>query len=168
MQLRYRDIWPMLSQAFSAWNEHNAQELGAALAFYTLLSLAPLVVLIIPIVSLAFGKSSAEGEILSEVTRMAGREGAIVVKGIIEQNREPITGTLPSLIAIATLTFAASGVFSELQSALNRVWGVKYSNGSKIWELVKERFYSFGMVFAIGFLLVVSLALSAALAAMGK
>lgn len=166
--MNYKTIWPILRQTFSAWNEHEAPRLGAALAFYTILSLAPLVILVIAIVALVFGHSTAQDQLLGQVESLIGRQGADAVKGMIEHAQEPASGTFASIIGVITLLFGASGVFGELRSALNRMWGVKPQSDGGVWGTIKQRFLSFGMVLAVGFLLLVSLVISAALAVPGK
>jgi membrane protein len=158
----------ILRQTFSNWNDHEVPRLGAALAFYTILSLAPLVILVLAVVALIFGDSGAQSQILGQVQEMIGRDGAAAVKTMIENGQKPASGIIASLLGIGTLVFGASGVFVELRSALNKIWDVKLATEGSLADLVKQRFSSFAMVFAIGFLLLVSLLLSAALVALGK
>lgn len=166
--MKSRNLWPTLRHTFSEWNDHEAPRLGAALAFYTILSLAPLVILVIAVVALVFGHSAAQEQILSQVQGMIGQDGAAAVKTMIEHAHKPASGTLASVIGVITLLFGASGVFGELRSALNKIWDVKPESAGGLTGMVKQRFFSFGMVFAIGFLLMVSLIISAGLAALGK
>src|ERR1019366_6416384 len=161
--MNYKAIWPMLIQTFSAWNEHEAPRLGAALAFYTILSLAPLVILVVGIAALIFGHFTAQNQLLGQVDSMVGHQGAEAVKGMIEHAQKPASGIFASIIGVITLLFGASGVFGELRSALNEMWGVEPASEGGLWETVKQRFLSFGMVLAVGFLLLVSLAIRAAL-----
>jgi membrane protein len=157
----------MFRQTFSAWGEHEAPRLGAALAFYTILSLAPLVMLMIAIVALILGHSTSENQLLVQVESMIGPQGSQAVKGIIEHAQTPAPGTFASIIGVITLLFGASGVFGELRSALNKMWDIKSeSQGAR--GTIKQRFFSFGMVLAVGFLLLVSLVISTALAALAK
>lgn len=142
--------------------------MGAALAFYTILSMAPLVILVVAVVALVFGHSAAQDQILGEVRNLIGPEGAIAVKTTIQHAQEPSAGLFASGLGILTLFFGASGVFLELRSALNTIWEVPPAETLGIGALIKQRFFSFGMVLAIGFLLLVSLVLSAALAAAGQ
>ena len=99
---------------------------------------------------------------------MIGRQGSEAVKGMIEHAQEPASGAFASIIGVITLLFGASGVFGELQDALNKMWNVKPRDEGGVWTTIKQRFFSFGMVLAVGFLLLVSLAISAALSAFGK
>jgi membrane protein len=161
--------WSMLRETYSDWEEHDAQRLAAALAYYTILSLAPLVILLVAGLSLVFQHSSAQSHLLGEVEGLIGHQGAEAVRGLfIEHAQRPASGALASIISVLTLLVGAAGVFGELRSTLNTMWDVKLSNGSGLWAAIRERFFSFGMVLAIGFLLVISLAISIAVAALGK
>jgi membrane protein len=162
-----RDVWVTLKQTFWAWNDHEAPRLGAALSFYTMLSLAPLVILVIAIASLVFGHSAAQNDIIREVQGIMGTEGAKAVETVIEHGQEP-TSVLASVIGVIILLVGASGAFSELQSALNKIWDVQPNNGSGVASLIKARLFSFGMVLAVSFLLLVSLVVTAGLAVVGK
>lgn len=161
-------LWFTLKQAFWAWNEHDAPRFGAALSFYSIVSLAPLVILVIAIASLVIGHSAAQDQIISEVRTLIGTNGAETVQTVIEHSKEPASSGFASVIGVITLLFGASGVFAELQSALNKIWNVQPTRESNIVSLVKARSFAFGMVLAVGFLLLVSLVVSAALAALGK
>ncbi len=166
--IQFQSWWPIFRQTVRAWNLHDAPRLGAALAFYTILSLAPLVILVVAVAAMVFGPSLAQDQILNQVREMIGSRGAEAVKATIDHAREPTSGLLASAVGILTLFFGASGVFLELRSALNLIWEVTPPEDEGILDLVKQRFFSFGMILAIGFLLLVSLVLSAALAAAGK
>jgi membrane protein len=162
-----RDVWVTLKQTFRAWSDHEAPRLGAALSFYTMLSLAPLVILVIAIASLVFGHSAAQNDIIREVQGIMGTEGAKAVETVIEHGQKP-TSVLASVIGVIILLVGASGAFSELQSALNKIWDVQPNNGSAVASLIKARLFSFGMVLAVSFLLLVSLVVTAGLAVVGK
>ena len=164
----FTNLWSTICRTFSAWNDHEAQRLAAALAFYTILSLAPLVILVIAVVALAFGHSSAQDRIISQVQWMIGTDGANAIRTMIDHSQEPASSIPALIIGVITLLFGASGVVGELRSALNKIWDVKPASSSGLAGLIKERFFSFGMVLATGFLLLVSLVLSAALAVLGK
>lgn len=167
--MNYANVWSLLRKTFSAWSDHEAPRLGAALAFYTILSLAPLLILVIAIVAVFFGQSTAQDQIIGQVDWMVGKDGGNAVRAMIEHAaQEPGSGTFASIIGVVTLLFGASGVFGELRSALNKMWDVNPEAGGGVWEMIRQRFFSFGMVLAVGFLLLVSLVLTAALAALGK
>jgi membrane protein len=166
--MNYKTIWSILRETFNDWNEHEAPRLGAALAFYTILSLAPLLILAIAIAALIFGHSTAQSQLLSQVDSMIGPQGSAAVKGMIEHAQEPASGTIAALVGVITLLFGASGVFGELRTALNKMWDIKTQVEGGVWGTIKQRFFSFGMVLAVGFLLLVSLVISAALEAFSK
>jgi len=142
--------------------------MGAALAYYTIFSLAPLLIIAVSIAGLAFGMQAAQGEIAGQIQGLVGRDGAKAVEAMIQSARKPAHGVIGSLIGVFALFLGASGVFSEMQDALNSIWHVNSDTKAGILSLVKERFLSFGMVLGIGFLLLVSLLLSALLAAIVK
>jgi membrane protein len=158
----------LLKETFSAWNTHEAPRLGAALAFYTILSLSPLVIIVVALAGLIFSRSTAQAHILSQVQGMIGSEGAKAVAAMLANAQRPAAGVLGSVVGILSLLFGASGVFTELRSALNLIWEVKAEQTSGVLALLRERFFSFGMVLSIGFLLLVSLVVSTVLAAVGK
>jgi membrane protein len=166
MRTMFKDLWSALCQTFVAWSDHEGPRLGAALAFYTILSLAPFVIFVIAIVALVVGHSNAQSQITSQVQGLIGPAGANAVRTVIEQAQKPTSGTFASIIGVVTLLFGASGVAGELRSALNKIWDVKTEVGGGVAGSLKDRFFSLGIVLAIGFLLLVSLMLSAALAAL--
>ncbi|HVT39297.1 MAG TPA: YihY/virulence factor BrkB family protein [Gemmatimonadaceae bacterium] len=158
----------MLRQTFSKWNADDAPRLGAAIAYYSILSMAPLVVLVLAIVALIFGRAAAKNQLLAQVGAMMGAQGAETVKALIEHAQEPASGALASVLGILTLLLGASAVFGELRSALNKIWDVTPAADDGLWATVKQRFFSFGMVLAVGFLLLVSLLLSSVLTALSN
>jgi membrane protein len=167
MALGRRDLWPLLKQTFSDWQADNASRLAASLAFYTALSLAPLLVIVLSIAGLAFGEEAARGEVLGQVDGLIGRQGAEVVQTVLQSSAETDQGALATVIGVIVLLVGASGVFAELQSALDTIWDVKPRPGRGIRGMIKDRFFSFTMVVGVGFLLLVSLVISAAITALG-
>ncbi|MGI8989098.1 MAG: YihY/virulence factor BrkB family protein [Bryobacteraceae bacterium] len=166
--MRADQVWPLLKETFKKWNDHDAPRLGAALAFYTILSLAPLVMIVIAIVSLVFGKDAAQNQISGQLSGLLGQSGADAVKTMLASSHKASSGAIASIIGIVTLLLGASGVCGELRASLNKMWDAKPSGGSGIVAMIKERSFAFGMVLAIGFLLLVSMVVSAALATLGK
>jgi membrane protein len=166
--MNYTKLWTTLRQTFSAWTKHDAPTLGAALAFYTILSMAPLVILTISIVAFVFGHSRAQSELLGQVDSMIGSQGAEAVKGMIEHAQKPAAGVFASIVAVITLLFGASGAFGALRSALNKMWDVEPKSEGGFWAKIKQNVFSFGMVLGVGFLLLVSLVITAALGMLGK
>src|SRR5690242_6222827 len=158
----------MLKQTAQRWDEVNAPRLGAALAFYTLLSIAPLLVVCISIAGLIFGPKAAEDQIAGQIGNVVGWQNAETLQSLLQHANRPAAGIAAAFVGFLTLLFGASGVFGELRDSLNTVWGVKNTSASGIAGMVKYRFASFAMVLGIGFLLLVSLVLSAAIAAAGK
>jgi membrane protein len=163
-----KSIRSLLTQSFSDWNDDNAQRLGAALAFYTILSISPLVLFVIAIVSLVFNRFSAQNLLLAQVHSLIGESGKDAVEGLLASGQRHANGIFSSVLGFIILLFGASGVFTELRSSLNAIWKVKPAAGSGLWILVRERLFSFGMVLSVGFILLVSLLASAGLAAMTK
>jgi len=167
-RLNFRTIWQLLKQTFDEWSEDKASRLAAALAYYTIFSIAPLLVIVIAIAGLVFGEEAARGEIVTQIQGLVGRSGAEVIETAIENANKPATGSIASLISIGALLFGAIGVFAQLQDALNTIWEVQPKPDRPIKGFVRRNFLSFSMVLGIGFLLLVSLILSATLAALSN
>jgi membrane protein len=167
-RLTPRVVWSLLGETFSEWYEDRAPRLGAALAYYTVFALAPGLILIIALAGLLLGKEAAQGQIISQVRDLAGQAGAQAVRAAIESARNAGGSLLATGLGVITLLFGLWGVFGELQDALNTIWGVTTRPGRGVIDVIKQRFWSFTMVVGIGFLLLVSLAASAWLAALGK
>jgi membrane protein len=138
----------LIQGVIAQWTEINAPRLGAALSFYTMLSIAPLLVVSIAIAGMAFGKQAAQGQIVWQIENLVGREGGQAIQAMLEHARRPETGILAGLFGILTLLFGASGVFLELRDSLNLIWGQRQEHaGSKPCP---DRFTAFAMVM-IGF-----------------
>jgi membrane protein len=163
-----KDLLSILKTTFAAWNKHEAPRLGAALAFYTILSLSPLVIIVVALAGVIFSRSTAQAHILSQVQGMIGVEGGKAMESMLANAQKPAAGILGTIVGLLSLLFGASGVFTELRSALNLIWEVNPEETSGVVALLRERFFSFGMVLSIGFLLLVSLVVSTVLAAVGK
>jgi len=158
----------LLKQAALEFSNDKAPRLGAALAFYTALSLAPLLLVVIGIAGLAFGEQAARGEIFHQINDLVGDEGAAAVQSMLARSAEKGSGILATVVGVVTLLFGATGVFAQLQDALNSVWNVKPEAApSGIWAMVKDRLLSFSLVCGLAFLLLVSLVFSAVLSALG-
>jgi membrane protein len=158
----------ILRKTFAAWDQHEAPRLGAALTFYSILSLAPLLIVAFAIVATVFGHSAGQDQIIDQVEGMVGKDGGRAVRDVLTHAEEPASGTIATVAGIVTLLFGASGVFGELRWDLNKIWDVKPASGTGVREIVRQRLFSFGMVLGIGFLLLASLVLSASLAALDK
>jgi membrane protein len=157
--------WRVLKEAFQDWNEDQAPRLAAALAYYTIFSLAPVLVIVVAVAGLAFGADEVRGALVGQVRGLLGDGGAELVLGMLEQAARPKDSILAMVLAFATLLFGASGLFAQLQDALNTVWEVKPRTGRGVIGVLRDRFLSFTMVLGVGFLLLVSLVLAAALQA---
>jgi membrane protein len=160
-------IWSIAKEVITRFLDSNAPRLGAALAYYTVFSMAPLLVVVVGIAGLAFGKAAAEGQIVWQLQNTVGPEGAKAIQALLAATQRTESGIIATLVGLVVLLFGASGVFAELRDSLNLLWGVK-TPGAGFRGLVMSRFFSFAMVLAVGFLLLVSLVLSAILAAVGK
>lgn len=159
-----REAWRLLRDTANDWYEDRAQRLGAALAFYTLFALAPAIVILIPLTGLFLGKQAAHGHLVAEIESLIGPSGAEAVRATLTSAREEGAGV--TVVAVLTLVLGLWAVFGELQDALNTVWGVTTKPGRGFVTILRERFWSFTLVVGVGFLLLVSLALSAWLAAL--
>jgi membrane protein len=157
-------------QASVDWVNDNAPRLGAAVAFYTLLSLAPVIVIAVALAAVIYGQDAAEGRLASEIGGIAGPEAARTIQEIIKGGVQPRIGLIATFLGFAILAFGASSVFIELRDALNTIWHVSLppyrNNVATVIRLIRERFYSFVTVLGTGFLLLASLVLSAWMAAM--
>ena len=161
-----RSIWPLLKSTFNQWSANNAPRLGAALAFYTVLSVAPLLVLCVGIAGLVLSKEAATGQIVAQVQNVIGYEAGKVIQALVLEAQKPAAGIVASAVGLVLLLFGASGVVVELHDSLNLLWGVKRSGGG-LGQMIRDRFLSFGMVLGIGFLLLVSLLLNTVASAAG-
>ena len=167
---RWYDIKSLIGESFSGWNKHNAPRLGASLAFYTLLSLMPLLLVVVSVVGLVFGRNAAEGEVVEEVQSLVGPQSAQAIQTLLKGSQNTAHGIIATAVGSLTLLFSASAVMIELQDALNTIWEVvtpDLAGLKKITSLFKERLFSFALVLSVSFVLVVSLALSVWIAALG-
>jgi membrane protein len=161
----WRAWWALLRETVAEWQKDNCLRLGAALSFYTLLSLAPLLVVIIAIVALVFGERMAHGEVMGRVEDLLGADTAGAVRGMVERASRPRSGILATAVGLGMSALGASGLFGQLQQALNDIWDVKPEGGG-IRGILKKRASSFSMLLLIGFLLMVSLGAGATLSAL--
>lgn len=155
--------------AIMAWFDDRAASQGAALAFYTLFSLAPLLLIAVSVAGLAFGAEAARGEIFAQLHDLVGAAGAATIESILASVSWPAGGLAGTLVGLAIMVIGATSVFAELQSALDRIWEApEQTQGKGLWTLLRARVLSFGVVLGLGFLLIVSLLFSAALAALQR
>lgn len=159
-------MFALLKETVAEWNKDKASRLAAALAYYTVFSLSPLLIIVIAIAGAVFGEEAARGEIVAQIQGLVGRDGAKFIEAAIENASKPQAGGgFASLISIGVLLFGASGLFAQLQDALNTIWEVQPDPQQGVASFIRTRFLSFSMVLGIGFLLLVSLVLSAGLSA---
>jgi len=165
----YRDVAGLLKAAGLNWARDYAQSMGAALAFYTMFSIAPLLLIVISVAGFFFGEDAARGELFGQLDEMLGTQGALAVQGLIESAGKPRENVLATAFGLVLLFIGATSVFAELQDALDRIWRAPAkARHSGLWRILHARVMSFGMILGIGFLLMVSLAFSAGLAALSK
>jgi membrane protein len=158
--------WQIFLAAGNAWMDDYAPSMGAALSYYTLFSLAPLLVLIIAIAGMIFGQDAAQGAIIAQLQGIMGEEGATAVQGLLQAAREPSTGIVASIVGGFLLLLGATAIFAELQTDLDRIWQVPAKDKpSGLWGWLRSRVLSFGLVLGLAFMLMISLVVSAALAA---
>ncbi len=157
-----RSIWDLIVEAYNEWSADNALRLGASLAYYTVFSIAPLLILVMAIVGFVYGGDAAKGQILGQVKDIAGPRIASTLQSMLNPQTRS-SGLLATVVSIVTLLVGASGVFVELQDAMNIIWEAPRQVSAGLWTMVKDRLISFAIVFALGFVLLVSLVLSAVL-----
>ena len=158
----------LFAQVFTAWREDYAASMGAALAYYTMFSLAPLMLIVVSVAGLVFGEAAARGEIQAELDALMGPNGAGAVQALLASVHKPSEGVAATVLGLALLLAGAASVFSELQDALDRIWRVPLKEPANGWlDFLRHRLLSYGMILALGFLLMVSLLASALLAALG-
>ena len=172
MKQTFLKIWKFIITVFDQWSEDKCPKLGAALSFYTIFSLSPLLVIVISIAGFIFGAEAARGEIVYQIKDLVGQEGAQVVQTALKNTQYSAGGILALVISAVTLLIGSTAVFIELQDSLNMIWKVKPRPGRSIIKIIKgffaDRFQSFAMVIGTGFLMLVSLLVSAFLATLNR
>lgn len=163
-----KQIWRLLQQTFKEWNEDKASRLAAALAYYTVFSLTPLLTITLAMVGVFFGKDAAKGELVAQIQGLVGRQSAQVIETAIANISQNAHPGIISIINVGILLFAASGVFTELQDALNTIWEVAPKPGKAVRIFIRQRLLAFLMVLGIGFLLLASLMLNTFLVAISR
>ena len=167
--MKPKEVFSLLKTTFFEWLDDQAPMLGAALAYYTVFSLAPLLIIAIGMAGLVFGAEAAQGQIFEQLRGLLGDAGGKAMEELVQSaSAEPKTGVVATVIGFVTLLFGASGVFGQLQASLNIIWGVQPKPGRGILGIIRDRILSFGFILVVGFLLLVSLLLTAAIAFVGK
>ncbi|HLV36435.1 MAG TPA: YihY/virulence factor BrkB family protein [Spirillospora sp.] len=163
-----RTVFDLFRETFQEWSEDNAARMAAALAYYTVFSIGPLLVIVTAVAGLAFGQDAVRDRLDEQIAGLVGPESAAFIQEIIKNASDPGEGLLATVIGIATLLLGAMGVFQQLQDALNTAWDVSSQSGGGLLVMIRSRLISFGMVLVVGLLLLISLVLSAALAALNN
>ena len=158
----------VLNESLASWIKHRADSKGAALAFYTLFSMAPILVLAIAVAGYFFGAEAAQGEIVAQVQGLVGPNGAQAIQALLAAARDPASGRVATLVASVLLLLGATSVFAELKDSLDELWGINKPRQSAFSVILRTRLLSFGMVLVLAFLLLVSLIVSAALAVLER
>jgi membrane protein len=166
---KFKAAFNFVKDVFEKWIDDKAPKLGASLSFYTIFSLAPLLIISVALAGLFFGEEAARGEIVGQISGLVGEESAVVIETALKSSADRETGIIALIISIITLTIGSTFVFIELQDSLDMIWKVKPKPGrSMIKGLIKDRLISFSIVIVIGFLLLVSLLISAVISALSN
>jgi len=164
-----KHAFDLLQQAAWDWFDDQAPTLGAAVAYYTVFSLAPLFIIAVAIAGLIFGREAAQGQIFEQLRVLIGETSAAAVEDVVESaDSEPVTGVFATIVGFLALIIGASGVFAQLQASLNAIWRVEPKPGRGLWGLIQDRVLSFGFILIVGFLLLISLILTAIIAFIGE
>jgi membrane protein len=159
--------WNLLKKTAEAWNDDQAMTLSAALSYYTVFSITPLILITLAIVGFIYGEEASRGQIFSAVRDLFGDDGAKGVEAMVQASSQARSGFIATIIGVVTLLFGASSVFGQLQSSLNIIWKVQPKPGRGVLTFIRQRFLSFSMTLVIAFLLLVSLVLSTVISAIG-
>ena len=161
-----REIWALIKDAVNGWSEHHASRIGAALAFYTVFSLGPILLLAVVVAGFFFGQGTARGEIHEQVTNLIGPQAAAQVQMILMHAHRPAAGVIATVISLVTLLLSADTALVELKSGLDEIWSVPTESRHWYWAYLRTRLLSVALIFALGLLLLASLLFSAALGAL--
>ncbi|MES2944199.1 MAG: YihY/virulence factor BrkB family protein, partial [Pseudomonadota bacterium] len=163
-----KQFFALAKKSVSAWIDDYAPSMGAAISYYTVFSIAPLLIIVIAVAGFVWGREAVQGEIVGQLTALIGKDGALGVQALIESANKPAKGAIATTISVVVLLIGATTVFAELQSALDRIWQVPDAQKiSGLWATLRARLLSFGFILGLAFLLAVSLVISAGLAAVG-
>ena len=167
--MRPKEGWSLLKQAIQAWSDDYAPSMGAALSYYTLFSIAPLLLIVIAVAGWVFGEQAVRGELTGGLQYLMGEEGAKGIESLLASVSDPKEGIIATVIGVLVLLLGATTVFGELQNALDRIWRAPAREEiGGVWRLLRSRLLSIGMILGIAFLLMVSLVADTALNALGK
>ena len=167
--MNFKYFYELVKKSVMAWFDDYAPSMGAAISYYTVFSIAPLMIIVIAVAGFVWGREAVQGEIVGQLSGLIGKEGAQGVQALIESANQPAKGLAATAISIVVLVIGATTVFAELQSSLDRIWQVpRAPKVSGIWAILRSRLLSLGFILGLGFLLLVSLVSSAAIAALGS
>ncbi|MEO5955818.1 MAG: YihY/virulence factor BrkB family protein [Nitrospiraceae bacterium] len=166
--VKIRWLTRLLKKTAAKWWDDNALRLSAALSYYTLFSLAPLLTIAVAVAGFVVDKTLVQDEVLGQLQGLLGKPGSDAVANMLESAGQPVQGTIATVISLVTLIIVSMGMFSELQDSLNLIWRIPSKGTVALWRMIKDRFLSFILVIGTGFLLLVSLLMSAFLAALGR
>lgn len=166
-KLSAKSLFGLVKESFREWQTDGALDLGAALAYYAIFSLAPLLLVVIGVAGLVWGREAVQGQLVSQLQGLVGEQGGQAIQTMIANAGKHGSGVIATIVGVVTILFGATGVFVQLQTSLDRIWNVEPKPGGGIWGFVKTRILSLGMVLGIGFLLLVSLVVTTAVSAIG-
>lgn len=166
MKTFFKNLWVSLKEAFTAFNDDNALKLSASLSYYTVFSLSPMLIIIISLCGLIFGEEAVRGQIDEQIRGLVGQEAAVQIQELIKKAQATQQSGLAAVIGFGTLLLGATGVFAEIQDSINYIWSLKAKPKQSWLKYLTNRFLSFSLIITFGFLLLVSLTVNAALAAM--
>jgi len=168
MKITFRGLWKVLKNSFKGFSDDKVLKLSAALAYYTVFSIGPLLIVIISLCGLFFGREAIEGTIYGQIQSFVGRDAALQLQQIIKSAAIGGKGKVAAIIGIVTLVIGATSMFAEMQESINMIWGLKAKPKSGWWLLIKNRLLSFGVIASLGFLLLVTLAISGLIEALSQ
>jgi membrane protein len=163
-----RGVWGLVKDSVNGWINDRAPRKGAALAFYTVFSLAPVLIITIAVAGFFLGEEAARGEIVAQIQGLMGRAGAEAIESIIRNSRQQTSGIVATILGITTLLIGATTVLAELKDALDQLWQVPQEKTTGFWYFIKTRLLSVGLILAIGFLLLVSLVINAVVTGLAR
>lgn len=167
--MRAKQFFSLVKKALSTWSDDYAPSMGAALSYYTLFSITPLLVIVIATAGLFFGDEAVRGEIFTQLADLLGPEGARAVEGLLQSANKPTEGAIAAVISFGVLVLGATTVLGELQNNLDRIWRAPaQKKAGGVWKFARSRILSFAMILGIAFILIVSLVFSALVAVLGK
>ena len=166
--LKPANLWSMIRESVSAWIDDFAPSMGAAIAYYTMFSIAPMLLIVIAIAGFVFAREAATGQLYAQIAGLVGDDGAKAIQGLVESASNPTEGVIATVVGVVVLIIGATTVFAELQTDLDRIWKAPAAKKPEgLWGMLRGRVLSFGLVVSMGFVMLVSLAISAALSALG-